>query len=239
MSYEKIVQYYDYIFPLQPVTLAFLQGSFAPDGRILDVGCGSGEYTTGLAQAGFCLDGLDLDPQMIATAGSKATDAGVQIAFTLGSMTELSRYYVAGTFDGMFCIGNSLAHVADHAQLLEVCRQLQTLLRPGGTLVLQVINYDRIISHHLAGLPTIENREHNLQFERHYTINFPEVRFTTVLRVDGESEISEIRLYALLPDELLETLHVTGFQNIETYGSFAGRPFERDQSQPLIVRCQA
>lgn len=239
MSYAKIVRHYDHIFPLQPLTLQFLQESFAAGGRVLDVGCGTGAYAVGLARSGFRVDGLDLDAQMLAVAGQQAEAAGVEVACTLGSMTELPRHYAPATFAGVFCIGNSLAHVAGHAELEAVCGDLRTLLQPGGTLVLQVINYERIIRQQLSGLPTLENCAHNLQFERHYQIDFPNIRFTTVLRVDGESEVSEISLYALMPDELVLALQKAGFHDVATYGSFAEAPFERETAQPLIVRTRA
>lgn len=239
MSYAKIVRHYDHIFPLQPVTLQFLQESFAAGGRVLDVGCGTGAYAMALARAGLRVDGLDLDAQMLEVARQQAQAAGVAVAFTLGSMTELPRYYASGTFAGAYCIGNSLAHVAGHAELEAVCADLRALLQPGGTLVLQVINYERIIRQQLPGLPTLENPACNLQFERHYQIDFPIIRFTTVLRVDGETEVSEIALYALMPDELTQALQKAGFRDMITYGNFAGAPFGRDTSQPLILRARA
>lgn len=238
MPYDKIVEYYDDIFPLNPITLAFLQQSFTLGARVLDVGCGTGEYCLGLARAGFAVSGLDLDPQMIARAQAKARAAGLVAAFTVGNMGDLSRHYAPGVFAGLFCIGNSLVHASGHDELGDICRQFHALLGKGGRLVVQVINYDRVRKQQLKGLPTIENPARCLRFERHYELKDHEVLFTGVLQVDGVEERSVNRLYAAGADELRRGLLDAGFQELERFGSFAGSDFVPDASQPLILRCR-
>ena len=238
MSYENIVRYYDCIFPLQPATLKFLCDSFSPSQPVLDIGCGSGEYTIGLAKSGYDVCGCDLDPAMVARAEAKAREQNAGAAFSVGSMSDLSRLYPAASFGGVFCIGNTLAHAAGHDQLADICEQCHALLRPAGRIVAQVINYDRVISQNLTGLPTIENRERGLSFQRRYDIAFPKVTFTTTLRVDGITETSVNQLYAITHDELVQCLQEAGFSRIETYGGFAPAPFDLDASQPLIIRAR-
>ena len=238
MSYENIVKYYDCIFPLQAATLKFLRNTFSPSHPVLDVGCGSGEYTIGLASSGYSVHGCDLDPAMVSRAEAKAREQNAGATFSVGSMTDLSRLFPAASFGGLFCIGNTLAHAAGHDQLAAICGQCHALLQPAGRIVLQIINYDRIVSQNLTGLPTIENHERGLSFERRYAIAFPMVTFTTTLRVDGITETSVNQLYAVTCDELVQCLQGAGFSQIETYGSFAPAPFDLNASQPLIIRAR-
>lgn len=237
MGYEKIVKYYDSIFPLNPVTLHFLSAAFPPGSKVLDVGCGSGEYTAALSRAGYSAAGLDLDPEMIRRAQEKTAGQGNRPVLTTGSMLQMDRYYAPASFDGVFCIGNSLAHVEGHAQLQEVCRQFGELLRTGGTLILQIINYDRILNQNITELPTIENKEKGVSFERHYRRRGPQILFTTVLEADGMTEVSEIPLYPVTGEELITSLKDAGFAGAEKFGSFRGDPFDIASSQPLILRC--
>jgi SAM-dependent methyltransferase len=238
MPYDRIVEYYDDIFPLKPATLAFLQASFCAGGRVLDVGCGSGEYVLGLARAGYAVSGLDLDAQMIERAAAKAHAAALTPALTVGSMTELPKYYAPGSFDGLFCIGNSLVHAGGHDELAAICRDFYSLLDHDGRLVIQVINYDRVLQQQLTGLPTIENSARKLRFERYYEINGKNVLFTAVLKVDGIEERTVNRLYAVRADELRQCLQDAGFRDVVCFGDFVGGPFAIATSQPLIVRCQ-
>src|SRR5262245_62949120 len=55
------------------------------DGPILDAGCGPGHVARFLADHGADVRGLDLSPAMVAQASALNPD----IAFTIGSMTEL------------------------------------------------------------------------------------------------------------------------------------------------------
>jgi glycine/sarcosine N-methyltransferase len=238
MAYDSIVEYYDDIFPLKPDTLAFLQGSFPNGGRVLDLGCGSGEYVLGLARAGYRVSGLDLDEQMIARAKEKLAAAKLSAVLTVGSMCALPDYYRPGSFDGIFCIGNSLVHAQDHAELAAICRDLYSLLDEGGCLVLQVINYDRVRRQQLRGLPTIVNAARGLRFERYYEFVGQELLFTALLKVDGIEERTVNRLYAVGGDELRDCLRDAGFQDLAYYGDFQGGPFAIDSSQPLIIRCR-
>lgn len=238
MPYDRIVEYYDAIFPLKTATLDFLQESFHAGGRILDVGCGSGEYVLGLAQAAYALSGLDLDAQMIERAAAKARAAGLSPTLTVGSMTELPKYYAPASFDGVYCIGNSLVHASGPDEVAAICRDCYQLLNHDGRLVIQVVNYDRVLQQQLKGLPTIENPARNLRFERYYEIQGKEIIFTAVLTVDGMVEQTVNRLYAIHTDELQRCLQNAGFRDVACFGDFNGGPFDSATSQPLIVRCR-
>lgn len=57
---------------------------------ILDVGCGTGEYTTSLAKHCETIIGLDISPKMIQRGLSKAKDDSLEnISFVIGDITRL------------------------------------------------------------------------------------------------------------------------------------------------------
>jgi len=66
-----------------------LTAIFSPDVQILDVGCGYGRIAIPLAELGYQIKGLDLSPQLIAEAQEEATKRGLDIEFSVGSMTEM------------------------------------------------------------------------------------------------------------------------------------------------------
>jgi 2-polyprenyl-3-methyl-5-hydroxy-6-metoxy-1,4-benzoquinol methylase len=98
-------------------------GAIGPDDRVLDVGCGLGKYTMGLAEAGVAVEGLDLTPALIAGLHAAAPDIPTHVADLLDPPAEL-----CGRFDvvtGFFM----LHHVPDLGGALTGVRRL---LRPGG-----------------------------------------------------------------------------------------------------------
>ena len=48
-------------------------------------------------------------------------------------------------FDLIFCIGNSMVHLNDNEEILRFLRNCKKSLKVGGYLLLQIVNYDRIL----------------------------------------------------------------------------------------------
>lgn len=103
----------------------------APAGaRVLEVGCGPGRLSIALAQRGFDVTGLDLDPAMIERAGFNAERLGEdeerRPAFLVGDVASLA--FADESFD-LVVSTLSMHHWADvSAGLAEIGR----VLRPGG-----------------------------------------------------------------------------------------------------------
>ena len=98
-------------------------------GRMLDVGCGHGEFGALLLQAGWSVDGLDLDPAQVASAAGRGLTARV-CDLTGGLPFEDAR------FDALFA-GEVIEHLVDtDAFLAEIAR----VVRPGGFVILTTPN---------------------------------------------------------------------------------------------------
>lgn len=102
--------------------------------RILDVGCGPGTITLGLARAvapGEVL-GLDIDPGSVAVAEATAREQGVNnLRFEIGSAEALP--FPDASFDAVF-EHTLLEHVPDP---LSVLSEMRRVLRPGGCVGLR------------------------------------------------------------------------------------------------------
>lgn len=61
----------------------------APFGKALDVGCGTGAHTVGLAQRGWQTTGVDAVPAAVEQARAKAAATGTDVQFVLGDATRL------------------------------------------------------------------------------------------------------------------------------------------------------
>lgn len=65
--------------------------------RCLDVACGTGNYTTALAEAGLRMVGVDVSRQMLASAGAKSG----AVRWVTGDVTALP--FAEGAFDAAVC----------------------------------------------------------------------------------------------------------------------------------------
>jgi len=98
--------------------------------RILDVGCGDGEFAVELARRGAIVTGIDASTAMIDAARSRARQQTADVAFQVAMAEQLP--FPAEQFDVVTAI-TILCFVDDATP---VFREIARVLRPGGRLVI-------------------------------------------------------------------------------------------------------
>ncbi len=94
-----------------------------PGGRLLEIGCGAGNQLLALKKAGWDVRGVDFDPDAVNAAISLGLDV------RLGDVRNMQ--FEAASFEAIV-MGHVIEHVYQPVELLKEC---QRLLTPGGTLV--------------------------------------------------------------------------------------------------------
>jgi SAM-dependent methyltransferase len=127
---------------MRRVSLQTLQATFAPGERVLELGCGTGEEAIALGRAGVEVLATDVSAQMLAVARDKIADAGLeQVVQTrrlaAGEIDALVDEAGAGALDGAY---SSFGALNGEPELGAVGRALAALIRPGGHLVVSVMN---------------------------------------------------------------------------------------------------
>jgi 2-polyprenyl-6-hydroxyphenyl methylase/3-demethylubiquinone-9 3-methyltransferase len=102
----------------------------------LDVGCGAGLATEGLARMGAKASGLDASPELVAVARAHAEAGGLSIPYHDGLLADLLDRDGAGRYDLVTCF-EVIEHVPDAAAFTA---DLARALRPGGLLVYSTPN---------------------------------------------------------------------------------------------------
>jgi 2-polyprenyl-3-methyl-5-hydroxy-6-metoxy-1,4-benzoquinol methylase len=116
----------------------WLDATFAPGSRLIDIGCGTGLDAERMAGMGHRITATDWSPQMVQRTGERAAREhlhGRVQALALGAQ-ELNRLDGEGSYHGAYSNLGPLNCVPD---LTEVSRQCARLLMPGGALVFTVI----------------------------------------------------------------------------------------------------
>lgn len=104
--------------------------------RVLDIGCGTGNYSLALAKAGLKVTGIDISPAMLEKARITVKARGLKVSFLEGDALQLP--FRDNSFDAVIS-ATALEFVPDlDAALGEAYR----VLKPGGRLVVGVIGRD-------------------------------------------------------------------------------------------------
>jgi cyclopropane fatty-acyl-phospholipid synthase-like methyltransferase len=101
-------------------------------GRVLDVGCGTGEHVMLAASHGAEAMGVDVAELAIERARAKAQQRGISAMFEVGDVLHLDR--LARQFDVITDSG--VFHVFDDEERLLYVNSVRSALRPGGMLYL-------------------------------------------------------------------------------------------------------
>jgi cyclopropane fatty-acyl-phospholipid synthase-like methyltransferase len=115
----------------QPELVSLLEASRIT-GRVIDLGCGTGENAIAFALAGLEVVGVDGSPEAIRQARDKARKRGVSIRFDVADVLDLSEHrhgFDTATDSGVF-------HVFEDQDRPRYERSVREVLRPGGHLFL-------------------------------------------------------------------------------------------------------
>jgi 2-polyprenyl-3-methyl-5-hydroxy-6-metoxy-1,4-benzoquinol methylase len=142
----KSLGWFIYLFPLRRRGLdgdiRFLRA--LPQGRLLDVGCGSGDWLALMHGLGWQVAGVDFDDNAVKVARGRGLDV------SCGALEQQN--LTSDSFDAV-ALSHVIEHVPDPIQTLAECLRI---LKPGGTLVLFTPNASslghRIFKQHWRGL---------------------------------------------------------------------------------------
>jgi SAM-dependent methyltransferase len=101
-------------------------------GRVIDLGCGTGENALYLSKSGLDVVGVDGSPEAIRQARENGTRRGISMKFDVADVLELDDYresFDTATDSGVF-------HVFDDDDRPRYQRSVHGALRPGGHLFL-------------------------------------------------------------------------------------------------------
>lgn len=122
----------------QPLRLNYIDERTPLAGRrVVDVGCGGGLLSEGMARRGANVTGIDMGEAPLAVARLHGLESGVQVDYRQTTVEELAADPDhAGQYDIVTCL-EMLEHVPEPASVIRACARL---LKPGGDLYVSTIN---------------------------------------------------------------------------------------------------
>lgn len=138
-AYESFAEVYDELMDNIPYEewadyiLRLLHEYHITDGLIAELGCGTGNITELLANAGYDMIGIDNSAEMLSIAYEKKQAHHLpSILYLLQDMREFELF---GTVGAIVCVCDSINYLLDTAEITRVFRLANNYLETGGLLI--------------------------------------------------------------------------------------------------------
>jgi SAM-dependent methyltransferase len=201
--------------------------------QLLDVPCGNGRHSIGLAASGCHVTGLDLSAEFIAEAGENS--GGLPATWIVGDMRRLAW---SAAFDGAFCFGNSFGFLSPE-EASEFLAAIARALKPGSRFVLETGMAAESILPALQETRWLRVGGIYMLSENQYQPRESRLDIQYTFIRDGRTETRPSSSYVLTVSELCG-MHVrTGLQPVELLGSISGEPYQLGSSRLILIsqRC--
>jgi SAM-dependent methyltransferase len=183
---------------------------------LLDVGCGTGEHARLLGEVhGFEVDGVDIDPAMLAIARTKWPHGRFDVA-------DMTDFHLGRCYDGVLNLFGAIASTVTVPRLRDALACMRDHLAPGGIAIiqpyltpdeLQVGTAEYTVESGDLRVKRIRRSERNGQRQRlhfHFTVEGP----------DGTQELDESHEFGLFTiDETLAAFSAVGLTATHDPGS--------------------
>ncbi|HEX5678060.1 MAG TPA: bifunctional 2-polyprenyl-6-hydroxyphenol methylase/3-demethylubiquinol 3-O-methyltransferase UbiG [Alcanivorax sp.] len=121
---------------INPLRLNYIDERLSlPGKKVIDIGCGGGLLSEGMARRGATVTGIDLGEAPLAVARLHAEQSDVEVEY-LQILAEDIAEQRAGEYDAVTCL-EMLEHVPDPASVIRACAKL---VKPGGQVFFSTIN---------------------------------------------------------------------------------------------------
>ncbi len=121
---------------INPLRISYIKERAALQGRrVIDVGCGGGLLSEGLAKLDAQVTGIDMGEAPLTVARLHQHETGVKVHYQRSTAEHMAEMHPQA-FDICTCL-EMLEHVPDPASVIEACAQL---VKPGGQLFFSTIN---------------------------------------------------------------------------------------------------
>jgi 2-polyprenyl-6-hydroxyphenyl methylase/3-demethylubiquinone-9 3-methyltransferase len=121
---------------INPLRLDYIDQRVKLQGKkVIDVGCGGGLVSEGMARRGAEVTGIDLGEAPLAVARLHAQKDGIEVEYLNITAEEIAAQR-AGQYDAVTCL-EMLEHVPDPGAVIAACAQL---VKPGGQVFFSTIN---------------------------------------------------------------------------------------------------
>jgi len=198
---------------------------------ILDVSCGIGTQSIGLAERGYHVTASDLSTESVTRAAKEAESRNLEISFSVNDMRDLGRYHGSG-FQVVIGAGNSIPHLLSDSEIVTALMEMRACLRSGGGCILTIRQYDQEPRGQGLIKPFGVRQEGDMRTIIFQVWDFEEDQYDfsmyfiqeEILSGHLDTHVMRSRYYAISPNHLLELMEQAGFEEVKRLDDGVSHP---------------
>ena len=198
----------------------------------LDLCCGPGRCSIPLAKSGYSVTGVDRSAFFLDKARESAVEAGCEIEWVEADMRDFVR---KESFDLVLNMFTSFGYFEDKNEDQKVLGNMFTSLRPGGSIVMDVLGKERLAK---VFQPTTSTDlpDGSTLIQRHeIRSSWTRVRNEWIFIRDGRAKKYQFEHTIYSGQELADRLSLAGFSQIELYGNLDGDDYGTEAERLIAV----
>lgn len=207
---------------------------------VLDLGCGTGRLAIGLASEGYAVTGIDRSSSMLKRAKQNADAKGVRLRLFRTPLNELE---VDGRYDAAYSVFSVFNYLLDEEALSKALARIRSLLRPGGVLIIDTMNYASLFGVWKREISTTRKGKgwsvHRLVSHRVDDVNmlWYHAERTRMELGGGRREWNETHVFRMWTfPELRGQFQANGFPRVRLFGELrAGAKEAKTHARRLVV----
>jgi len=212
--------------------------------KLLDACCGSGRHAIELSHLGFEVVGIDSSDDILDSARFNSKNAALGMSFSNCDIMDLS-CFSDDEFDGIYCIGNSLALLDSKDDFEKAISNFTRILRKGGIFVIHLVDLNKMELNGQYMLPVITGHENGSEriLCRIFHVSDETQSYVTFVLIEkdkGKWKGKNYRqnLVRIKASDMEEIFGGLKYEKIELYSSFKKHPIEDINFTGMIVIAQ-
>lgn len=202
-----------------------------------DLGAGSGADSIALYKLGLNVVAFEPSEEMVKQAQHNFSDQKVNVEIFNRKLIEIDAA-LHDHFDLVVSMGNTFANIG-RDEIETSIKKLIALMKPGGKAIIQILNYDKVLSEQERIVNITESN--SKQFIRFYDFCEEKVFFNILSFQKDDFSTRKLITTEIFPytKTLLEKLfQQNGIKKLEFFGDIKLSNFEKSTSPNLIVKVE-
>jgi len=234
--YDRLMYDADYVGRCDELCRLFEKYDRMPS-LLLDLACGTGNFSTQMAKRGVSVIGVDISPEMLGVAKEKSANEGLDILYLCQDASRLDLY---GTVDGAICCLDSVNHITDYETLCKAFARVSLFLEKDRLFIFDVntcykhenVLADNVFVFEEEGVFCVWSNEYD-----------PQKRLSTIMLdfFEEDADGRYIRSFdtiderAYTDDELQKAINDAGLEIVARLGEFSDTQPQADTERVVYV----